>query len=277
MRGLAGLLLAFAFDAIAARPIAGAQIVPAQSSHVFSHELRLAERAAKVEVDDGAEQALLEISSKQSVIFSGLFHSVPSDRRVDRLANYLSAKSESKAKAGKFGILVKSDISDFNFEFLAQDYKFYPVRFEGIAGATLEQLEAPGMKLIYNHASVYVPSGDATLLLPVLRDAEMRPVTVTFSSRESKLLWTGNASSGWIHLVVAGTTKGCEIDVSSTPSGATVLFNGREWKYPTHTNSVRDPGRYEVIIRKSGYKEWREAKVLPAGASWKIEATLEKQ
>lgn len=277
MRALPVLFLILAIDAGAVRPIPGAQVVPGQTTQVFIRDLKLAERAANVDVDDGAEQALLASANQQVVSFSGLFLNVPTETRVLRLANYLSAKSEAKSKAGKFGTIFKSDIFDFNLGLLAQDYTFYPVRVQGVLGARLEQLEAPGMNLIYKNAAEYLPGEDSMLLLPLPKDVEMKPVTVTFSSRESKLLWTGNASSRWIQLVAAGTSKGCEIDVSSTPSGATVVFNGREWRHPTQTKSVHDPGRYEVIIRKNGFKEWRETKVLPPGASWRIEAVLEKE
>lgn len=173
------------------------------------------------------------------------------------------------AKTSASSSLTGGDVQDFNWEYLAQDLKYSPVALEASSKLKLKEIHVGDKK--FNFPAKIPVSG---LVIPTELGARGGMVTVIFGGTISNSIWTGPANAKVMEVPTTGTSQGCEIYVSSVPTGATVFFNGRQWHRATNIRAVQDPGKWDVVIRSKGYKEWREQKELPPGAVWSISAPL---
>jgi PEGA domain len=232
---------------------------------MIGEDVKQAAIEAKVKIDPALLNAFVNAAKSQTLDFNGVYKSVPRDIRITRLARYLSARDSTTE-----GLTQLSTVRDFQWGYLARDLGYAPVRLETVKEAKLLRIESADGP--YEFSSDYGnirPGGP--IVLPEMY------MTATFSIDDKKAYWTGRPKVGTLQVVPASTSRGCEIFVISNPSEATVLFNGKEWYARTNTSSVRDPGTWEVIVRRNGYKEWRSQRSLGPGESWTIEAMLSKQ
>lgn len=248
---------------------------PEALTHEVTDDLAQAAKEARVQFDDKLVKSFAYSVSSQSKSFTQVYNTVPKDARVTRLARYLTAKS--KAKTGfPSTSMIGIDLSDFHWGYIASDFQYSSMRLDSAKTAKLRSVESSGEQYIFGMEAEGIKP-DSVVLLPVATDQGGANVTAMFDLGNAKALWTGSPSSGHLKVVAAGTSKGCEIFVKSTPPKAVVYFNRKEWYEPTNTSVVQDPGSWEVLVRLQGYKEWREQRSLDPGESWTINAVLVKQ
>ncbi len=234
-----------------------------------AEEIGQAATVAKVASNSLLVKAFIDAAANQTAAFEGVYSSVPKEVRIARLARYLSAKEPGTSNPIPSSGSVP-DVDDFHWGYLARDINYVSARLETPKGAKLLRVDSPGGPYVFSAKGERIESG-MSIVLPAT------DVTATFELGERKAVWTGNPTSGPVKVVFASTGRGCEIVVRSNPSEAIVYFNGKEYHERTNTSSVRDVGTWDVIVRRQGYKDWREQRTLGARESWTIEAKLTKQ
>ncbi len=238
-------------------------------------EVTRAANAAKVKADEPLLRAFADAASGQATDFAYVYNTVPTDVRVARLAGYLTAKAAARTHPPSGGV-TSDDLKDFHWGYIAKNNKYSPIRLQSPKPARLVSVESMKDLYVFALKEPWIQP-NAVFLLPTAVDPMDPNVTVTFVIDNAKAAWTGIPAHGRLTVMVAGTSKGCEIYVNSVPIGAAVYFNKKEWHARTNTSSVRDPGTWEVILRLDGHREWRVERSLGAGQSWTIDARLVKQ
>lgn len=71
-------------------------------------------------------------------------------------------------------------------------------------------------------------------------------------------------------------SKGCEIQISSTPDQARIKINEELFYSETNTALVMEPGKIKVSLEKEGYEKWEKEKETKKGETWVIHADLKK-
>lgn len=232
-------------------------------------DLTEAAKMADVKVSEWLKTDFRKTSESQSAVVNDVYATVPRQERVKRLATYLQAKERANSLAKS----PNNGFNDFSWGYMKKDLDFAPVRVEARKGVRLS-----GVEVLGEHYSLDTGiSGDETIVLPQPKSPERPYVTAVFGTEAGKSIWTGIPLEGRISVPVAATTRGCEVQIRSRPVGAMVMLNRRQWYQPTNTSLVRDPGKLEVVVRLSGYKEWRSERTLAAGDSWAISAILQRE
>jgi hypothetical protein len=202
------------------------------SQFAFLEDLRKAGLLANARIDAGVVSGVEEAAKRQPQAFIEIYKSVPEEKRVSRLADYLIVKAKT-AKDGNLG----GDLSDFHWSYLAKDFAYRPVRLVSDSGVVLSALDTDGKTFVYGNQR---PIGaGAFVVLPTTQTQEPSDVTLTLNADKARSFWTGRLDSGSIAVGFPSTSQGCEIEVKSQPSGATVMFNGRLWHKPTNKVSAR--------------------------------------
>jgi len=230
-------------------------------------DLTEAAKMADVNVSEWLKADFRKTSESQSALVNDVYATVPRQEIVKRLATYLQAEERANSLAES----PKNRFSDFSWGYMKKDFDFAPVRVEARKGVRLS-----GVEVLGEHYSLDTGmSGNQTIVLPQPNSPERPYVTAVFGTEVGQSIWTGIPFEGRISVPAAATTRGCEVRIGSRPTGAMIMLNGRQWYKPTNTSLVRDPGKLEVIVRLSGYREWRSERTLAAGDSWAISALLQ--
>jgi hypothetical protein len=242
---------------------------PAHVNARLAEDVRQAANRAQVAHDDGLTRAFARAAEQQPRAFTNAYQVVPAEARTQSMADYLVVKTQGSSSAS-------ADLKDFHWGYIQQKVRFFPAKLEGAAArnAALRSVEMDGVS--YDFGREGQKLGNVTTVALPAPQSGVEYVTLAFDVGNAKALWTGLADAGSVEVFRASNTAGCEIHVSSQPTGAKVYFNGKEWHRRTDTKSVRDPAEYEVLVRAPGFKDWKEKRKLAAGDSWAIRVRLKK-
>lgn len=235
----------------------------------IAEDVARAATRAKLKVDETLQSAFIDAASINTAAALEVYRTVPKEVRIIRLARYLAAKTPEGSDRSLIG-------ADFHWGYVARDLQYSPMLFRSSQQAVLQSVESQGNSYVTYKGAVIRPG--TTFVLPSGPGNEVGHgnVTAIFKFGDTQALWSGNpASRSEVYVPTARTTRGTEIFISSHPSGAIIYFNGRQWYQRTNTSSVRDPGTYEVVLQRDGYKEWRDKRSLTPGDTWTIDVTLE--
>ena len=236
-------------------------------------EVREASSAARVPVDQRGVAAFVSAAKMQGVLFTDVYRTVPSDVRIARLSQYLSAKAAASS-GGSPGV-TPGDLPDFHWGYIATEVRYAPVKYQGVTPADLISIESGGSKYLFptRDARDRIQPGSSVLLPMSLKGSN--EFTVTFAFDMGRGVWTGTAADGVMHVAASRDSRGCEIVVNSSPDKAMVYFNGNQWRELTNTRPViQEPGIWEVVVKKEGRKEWRAERRLDRGDRWEVNARL---
>lgn len=229
---------------------------------------------AKVKLDDKTVRLLAAGGRASQVNMDDVYATVPAETRVTRLADYLSAKARTKEAGAGSAIITGQDVRDFNWGYIKSDTRYSPVRLASPGPAQLREVAgAHGAKYRFDPARAAFEPG-SVILIPMMQGAVAAPVTVELKVGNNQVFWTGAPEVGMMNVVLADTSRGCMVDVASSPPEAKIYFNGVEWYRPTNTSVIRPPGKVEVTLKLAGYKPWSQTRDLSAGGSWVIKVKL---
>lgn len=180
------------------------------------------------------------------------------DNTASVMKEYLELKSTTGAEN-----LEQEDIADFNWVLIERNVPLVAMNVRSERQISVKKLVLSGYTISYNDLTI--TNQVRQIVVPQDQDE-----LIFEMEDQSSAIVSGDAWSNGEPIVFGSIQNSCRIDVTTFPSEAEILFNGKEYHKLSNVNTARPSGMWTVQLKKSGYKEWSGQKVLKNGQQWII-------